>query len=219
MAVQFAKCCRPIPGDPIVGFIKKDQGLVIHTHDCPAISKTGVIRTTGWTSPGVKILPGSSRSASELMVANQRGVLARVAAAIAEAGSNIDNVAMEGDGYVYDHEFHVAGRNRHHLAQVMRSLRRIPEVAKISPCEELTIADIVFLQNTRARSEMPGLIAQFTSTIAIVHMPGPAPAIFPFPPASSLCALHNLPPDPCRSCPPQNNRLQGEKNRSPIPPR
>ena len=39
MAVQFAKCCRPIPGDSIVGFIKKDQGLVIHTHDCPAALK------------------------------------------------------------------------------------------------------------------------------------------------------------------------------------
>ena len=39
MAVQFAQCCRPIPGDPILGFINKDKGLVIHTHDCPAIRK------------------------------------------------------------------------------------------------------------------------------------------------------------------------------------
>ena len=35
MAVQFANCCRPIPGDPIIGSIKKGQGLVVHTHDCP----------------------------------------------------------------------------------------------------------------------------------------------------------------------------------------
>ena len=39
MAVQFAPCCRPIPGDPILGFINKDKGLVVHTHDCPAIRK------------------------------------------------------------------------------------------------------------------------------------------------------------------------------------
>ncbi|HLD09191.1 MAG TPA: bifunctional (p)ppGpp synthetase/guanosine-3',5'-bis(diphosphate) 3'-pyrophosphohydrolase, partial [Methylophilaceae bacterium] len=39
MAVQFAQCCRPIPGDPILGFINKDKGLVIHTHDCPSIRK------------------------------------------------------------------------------------------------------------------------------------------------------------------------------------
>ena len=39
MAVQFAQCCRPIPGDPILGFINKDKGLVIHTHDCPSVRK------------------------------------------------------------------------------------------------------------------------------------------------------------------------------------
>ena len=39
MAVQFAQCCRPIPGDPILGFINKDKGLIIHTHDCSAIRK------------------------------------------------------------------------------------------------------------------------------------------------------------------------------------
>ena len=40
MAVQFAQCCRPIPGDPIIGVINKGQGMVIHTHDCPVIAKT-----------------------------------------------------------------------------------------------------------------------------------------------------------------------------------
>ena len=62
----------------------------------------------------------------KLMVTNQRGVLARVAAAIAEAGSNIDNVGMEGDGAYTTMTFMLQVRNRHHLAQVMRNLRRIP---------------------------------------------------------------------------------------------
>src|SRR3954462_5110425 len=39
MAVQFAKCCKPIPGDPILGMISKGQGMIIHTHDCPMIAK------------------------------------------------------------------------------------------------------------------------------------------------------------------------------------
>jgi len=132
MAVQFAKCCRPIPGDPIVGFIKKDQGLVVHTHDCPVIAKNhsnpdnwlDVAWDTGITK--------SFEVSIKMMVANERGVLARVAAEIAEAGSNIDNVAMEGEGAYTTMNFTLQVSNRLHLAQVMRSLRRIQEVVRIS---------------------------------------------------------------------------------------
>ncbi len=133
--MQFAKCCRPIPGDSIVGFIKKDQGLVIHIHDCPA-----ALKNRGNSENWLDVAWGKDISrhfevSIKLMVADQRGVLARVAAAIAEAGSNIDNVAMdedEGKGTYTTMNFMLQVRNRHHLAQVMRSLRRIPEVAKIT---------------------------------------------------------------------------------------
>jgi GTP pyrophosphokinase len=132
MAVQFAKCCRPIPGDSIVGFIKKDQGLVIHTHDCPAISKNRGNSEHWLDVAWGKGIARHFEVSIKTMVANQRGVLARVAAAIAEAGSNIDNVVMEGDGTYTTMNFMLQIRNRYHLAQVMRSLRRIPEVAKIT---------------------------------------------------------------------------------------
>ncbi len=134
MAVQFAKCCRPIPGDPIIGYIKKGQGMVIHTHDCPVIAKIH--------APPEKILdvewsPETSKPfdvSIELTVANQRGVLAKVAAEIAEAGSNIDNVSTEeseGSAYTGIH-FTLQVTNRMHLAQLIRSLRRIPEVVRIT---------------------------------------------------------------------------------------
>lgn len=132
MAVQFAKCCRPIPGDPVIGFIKKDQGLVIHIHDCPAVSKNKGNSDNWLDVAWGKSIDKQFEVSIRLMVANERGVLARVAAAIAEAGSNIDNVAMEGDGAYTTMNFMLHVRNRHHLAQVMRRLRRIPEVAKIS---------------------------------------------------------------------------------------
>jgi guanosine-3',5'-bis(diphosphate) 3'-pyrophosphohydrolase len=132
MAVQFAKCCRPIPGDPIVGFIKKDQGLVIHIHDCPSVSKNKGNSDNWLDVAWGKDITRQFEVSIKLMVFNQRGVLARVAAAIAEAGSNIDNVAMEGDGEYTIMSFMLQVRNRHHVAQVMRRLRRIPEVAKIS---------------------------------------------------------------------------------------
>jgi GTP pyrophosphokinase len=132
MAVQFAKCCRPIPGDSIVGFIKKDQGLVIHTHDCPTITKNRGSSDNWLDVAWGKDINRTFEVSIRLMVANQRGVLARVAAAIADAGSNIDNVVMEGDGAYTTMNFMLQVRNRHHLAQVMRGLRHIPEVAKIS---------------------------------------------------------------------------------------
>lgn len=132
MAVQFAKCCRPIPGDPIVGFIKKDQGLVIHIHDCPVASKNHGNADNWLDVAWGKGITRHFEVSIKMMVANQRGVLARVAAAIAEAGSNIDNVVMEGDGAYTTMNFMLQVRNRYHLAQIMRGLRRIPEVAKIS---------------------------------------------------------------------------------------
>ena len=132
MAVQFAKCCRPIPGDSVVGFIKKDQGLVIHIHDCPTITKSRGNSDNWLDVAWGKDITRSFEVSIRLMVAKQRGVLARVAAAIADAGSNIDNVVMEGDGTYTTMNFMLQVRNRHHLAQVMRGLRRIPEVEKIS---------------------------------------------------------------------------------------
>jgi guanosine-3',5'-bis(diphosphate) 3'-pyrophosphohydrolase len=132
VAVQFARCCRPIPGDPIIGFIKKDQGLVIHTHDCPAIA-----RTRGdperwleveWDTATTRPFEVSIR----LLVANRQGVLAKVAAEIAEHGSNIEHVSMEGEGIHTTMHFTLQVKNRIHLAHIMRGLRRIPEVTRIS---------------------------------------------------------------------------------------
>ncbi|GBG13971.1 guanosine-3',5'-bis(Diphosphate) 3'-pyrophosphohydrolase [Novimethylophilus kurashikiensis] len=134
MAVQFAKCCRPIPGDPILGFINKGKGLVIHTHDCPAIAK---FRHDPEKWLDVEWDPDTRRLFNvnlRLAVANQRGVLAKVAAAIADAGSNIDNVGMEeGDDSAYTNmHFTVQVENRIHLAHLMRRLRAIPEVVRIN---------------------------------------------------------------------------------------
>ncbi|MBU1690890.1 MAG: bifunctional (p)ppGpp synthetase/guanosine-3',5'-bis(diphosphate) 3'-pyrophosphohydrolase [Gammaproteobacteria bacterium] len=135
MAVQYARCCRPIPGDPIIGFINKGQGLIIHTHDCPVIAKnradTDKLLDVEWD-------PEAPKKAFDvnikLIVANQRGVLAQVAAAIADAGSNIDNVSMEEeDGSAYTTmNFTLQVENRIHLANVMRSLRKIMEVVRIT---------------------------------------------------------------------------------------
>ena len=133
MAVQFAKCCNPIPGDPIIGFIKKGQGLIIHTHDCPSAGKVRGDRDkwvdVDWDPETDRMFDVGLR----IVVLDQRGVLAKVAAAIADSGCNIANVSVDEDRGMYaTNQFTLQVANRQHLAQVLRALRRIPEVVRIT---------------------------------------------------------------------------------------
>ena len=134
MAVQFAPCCRPIPGDPILGFINKDKGLIVHTHDCPTTLKFKLDPDkwldVEWDSDNKKLFKVNVR----MVVVNERGMLAKLAAGIADVGSNIDNVSIEEpDGSQYANvNFTVQVRDRVHLAQLMRNLRKIPDVVRIN---------------------------------------------------------------------------------------
>jgi GTP pyrophosphokinase len=134
MAVQFARCCKPIPGDPIIGLISKGQGMVIHTHDCPVIARTRAdpdrLLDVAWATETRKLFEVSIK----LVVANRRGVLAQVAAEIAEGGSNIQNVSVNpgDDGTYTDMLFTLQVSSRLHLARILRALRRIPEVVRIN---------------------------------------------------------------------------------------
>ncbi len=96
MAIQLAPCCQPIPGDPIIGSIRKGQGLVIHTHDCPMVRKSRSNEPQKWIDVEWEPEPGKLFEARIRVTAkNARGVLAQMATGIAEAGSNIENVSME----------------------------------------------------------------------------------------------------------------------------
>ena len=134
MAIQLARCCQPIPGDPIIGSIKKGSGLVIHTHDCPTIRKSRTSEPQKWID--VEWEPEEGKLFDiriRVEVKNTRGVLAQVASAIAEAGSNIEHVSMDADP---EHlftllRFTIQVAHRNHLANVMRGMRHIPEVTRI----------------------------------------------------------------------------------------
>jgi guanosine-3',5'-bis(diphosphate) 3'-pyrophosphohydrolase len=137
VAVQLARCCRPIPGDPIVGQVKKGQGLVVHVSDCPGIARMRGERErwvdVEWEADSGRLFEVSIR----VMAENRRGVLAKVAAEIAEAGSNIQNVSMdEAAGTHTALNFTLQVSNRVHLARIMRSLRHIPEVIRITRVKE-----------------------------------------------------------------------------------
>ncbi len=138
MAVQLATCCRPIPGDEIVGSIKKGQGLVVHAGDCHQIERSRKNEPDTWI--GVDWDPATAKlfqAAIQVTVTNQRGVLAKVASEIADAGSNIDSITMDEDRSLYTTMLFVLEvAHRQHLARVMRSLRRLQDVVKIARMRE-----------------------------------------------------------------------------------
>ena len=132
VAIQYAKCCRPVPGDTVVGQFRRGHGLSVHTRDCVTLKKLRLdpseLVDVEW-APDVQGIFGAG---IRLLVADRRGLLADVALAIADAGANIDTVSMErpDGGDVLAMFFGVQVRDRRHLAQVLRSLRRVPDVRK-----------------------------------------------------------------------------------------
>ncbi len=132
VAVRLGKCCRPIPGDPIIGQIMKDQGLIIHTHDCAQVrhyrDDPEKWVDVAWSAE----LDKQFDVGIKVIVANQRGVLAKVASAIANEGSDIDNIHMEEEAGAFTSlYFTVSVQNRLHLARLMRALRALPEVVRL----------------------------------------------------------------------------------------
>jgi len=133
VAIQYGKCCRPVPGDTIVGQFRKGQGLLVHTRDCVTLKKQRVdpdqLVDVEWAADVQGVFDAGIR----LLVHDRRGLLADLATAIAEADANIDNVSLErpDGGDVLAMFFSVQVKDRRHLANLMRGLRRIPEVRRV----------------------------------------------------------------------------------------
>jgi GTP pyrophosphokinase len=132
VAIQYAKCCRPVPGDAITGQFRKGQGLIVHSRDCATLRKQridgGELVDVEW-APDVQ---GVFESGVRVLVADRRGLLAELATAIGNADANIDTVSMERpDGSDVAMFFGLQVRDRRHLANLMRALRRVPDVRRV----------------------------------------------------------------------------------------
>ena len=133
-SVQFALCCKPIPGDGIVGYLGRGEGLVVHTDDC-AVAKRLQHRDSerfiavDWSDEPTRLF----ETALLITVANGKGVLARVAASLASAEADITHVNMgqERAEDATELRFGVAVRDRVHLASVLRSVKRTPSVLRV----------------------------------------------------------------------------------------
>jgi RelA/SpoT family (p)ppGpp synthetase len=133
MVTRFSKCCRPIPGDPVVGIITSGRGVMIHTQTCRNITErkfpSDNFLDVQW-EPGIE---GEFPVEIIVVVEDRRGVLATVATEIGDADSNIENVGIEErDGLTNVLRFLISVHNRQHLASVMRRVRNIPAVIRIN---------------------------------------------------------------------------------------
>ncbi len=135
--VTFARCCRPIPGDNIVGFASSGRGVVVHQQDCHNLR--------GYHDQPEKWLDvqwddgiaGDFPVSVAVDVVNERGVLAAIAATVSELGSNIDAVDVaEKEGMVATIYLTFGARDRTHLARIMRRLRLLSSVIRISRRKE-----------------------------------------------------------------------------------
>jgi len=139
MAIKLETCCHPIPGDPILGFINKDRGLIIHTNDCLVIRKFKLDHEK-WLDVEWEPNPDTYYNVSlNLLVINERGTLAKITSVIADSEANIDNISVdEGDGSTFSNlRLIVQVKNRIHLAELIRNLRKIPKINKINRVKSL----------------------------------------------------------------------------------
>ncbi len=132
MVVNFARCCRPIPGDGIAALFSPGRGIVVHCNDCRNLGSLESKRDKRIDVEWADDLDSEFPVEIQVQIGNRRGALAVVANAIAEQGSNIENVqSREKDGMTSALDFVIAVRGRKHLARIMRRLRQIPLVMRI----------------------------------------------------------------------------------------
>ncbi|MGB1580464.1 MAG: RelA/SpoT family protein [Nevskiales bacterium] len=131
LVVEYAKCCNPIPGDVIIGHVSTGRGVVIHRHGCRFInsSKARELIDLRWS----KRVRGDFTVEIKVQAESKRGVLASMSAQISECDSNIEKVVLpERSDEVAVTRFRISVRDRQHLAQVMRRLRRQDVVQKVT---------------------------------------------------------------------------------------
>ncbi len=133
-SVQMATCCRPIPGDAIVGYLGRGEGLLVHTVDCGVGKRLFERDSERWITVDWAEEPTRPfETGVTLLLKNGKGVLAQVAAAVSAAEADITHIDMDEEPAADTIELRLllSVRDRLHLADVMRTLRRAPAVLRV----------------------------------------------------------------------------------------
>ena len=134
-SIQFATCCRPIPGDQIVGYLGRGEGLLVHTADCPSGKRLFERDSERWMRVDwAEQLTRTFETHIHVLVKNGKGVLAQVALAVSSAEADITHLDMDAEATEESTELRllISVRDRVHLADVLRTLRRSPVVLRVS---------------------------------------------------------------------------------------
>ncbi len=132
LLVTYARCCHPIPNDPILAYLSSGRGLVIHRQNCGNLADYRK-QPEKWLPVAWEPNPGRLFSSEiQLEIDNRVGVLAAVASSIAATGTNIDHVTLEErDASTSGLTFELKVRDRKHLAHVIKTIRRMPNVQRV----------------------------------------------------------------------------------------
>ncbi|MDQ7089565.1 MAG: RelA/SpoT family protein [Methylococcales bacterium] len=133
MVVALAKCCHPIPGDSIVGYFNPGKGIVVHHHGCRNSYEVRKKQTTWLDVEWCEEAGGDFSTGIRLEVMNQRGTLATISAIISKMESNIENVNVANqDDKISVDLIMLSVKDRVHLAAIMRQLKKLPIVLKLT---------------------------------------------------------------------------------------
>lgn len=133
LVVQTGKCCHPVPGDPVVGYLSAGRGVVLHHPQCRTLASVED-QPDRW----VEVEWDENHSMDfavpvDIQVSNQRGVLGRVAAAIASASADIENVqVLDRERARSSLRFMIRVHDRKHLAEVFRTIRNTSQVKRVT---------------------------------------------------------------------------------------
>ncbi|TDP71775.1 RelA/SpoT family protein [Roseateles toxinivorans] len=133
-SVQLAPCCHPIPGDEITGYLGRGEGLIVHTQECGVGRRLLQRDSEHWIKVAwAEELTRPFEAAIGVLLSNGKGVLAQVAAAVSSAEADISHIAMGDDaqGETVELKLLLSVRDRLHLAEVLRILKRSPSTRRV----------------------------------------------------------------------------------------
>ena len=133
MVINFPKCCLPIPGDKILGFVTAGRGIVVHDQSCSNVAEYRNHPEKWINVVWENNIESDFQANLTIEVTNQRGMLAKLASTISEESANIVHIEMKDrDDRYTTLKFVIEVKDRVHLARIMRKVRIIKNVAHIS---------------------------------------------------------------------------------------